>query len=256
MALKRVWIASPNYSSRGGSAVRLVVLHTAEGARTYQSLGSFFGSSRSQVSSHVGIDDTPNTIGEYVKPSNKAWTAAAYNPVAIQAELCGFASWKPSDWADHQTMLRNTAAWIAEECARYGLPIVKLTASQAQSGGRGICQHVDLGAGGGGHWDCGPSFPMDTVIAMAKGAPAPAAPTPSPSPKPPPAVLAQGDPNMIAVGQMKDGRFEVFVEAQPAKAGEAGEVFHAWNDTTGGWAGGEKGKRIAKWESLGTPGKS
>ena len=32
MSLKRVWIASPNYSSRSGSGVRLVVVHTAEGA--------------------------------------------------------------------------------------------------------------------------------------------------------------------------------------------------------------------------------
>jgi D-alanyl-D-alanine carboxypeptidase len=62
-------------------------------------------------------------------------------------------------------------------------------------------------------------------------------------------------PMAIAVGQMKDGRFEVFVEAQPAKAGEAGEVFHAWQAKEGGWAGAVKGKRVARWESLGKPGK-
>jgi hypothetical protein len=247
VALKRVWIPSPNYSSRGGAAVRLVVLHTAEGATTYQSLGNYFASSSSGVSSHVGIDDTPNTVGEYVRPPDKAWTAANYNPAAIQAELCAFAAWTPSQWAAHPTMLENTAAWIAEECARHGLPCVKLTASEAQGSGRGVCQHADLGAGGGGHWDCGPSFPIDDVISMARGGSGPPTPTP-------PAVLAQEDPNMIAVGQMKDGRFEVFVEAQPAKAGQAGEVWHAWNAQGGGWAGGVEGKRIAKWESLGTPG--
>ena len=42
MSLKRVWMASPNYSGRGGAAVRLIVLHTSEGAQTYQSLGSYF----------------------------------------------------------------------------------------------------------------------------------------------------------------------------------------------------------------------
>ena len=31
MALKRVWDPSPNWSSRGGSGVRLVVVHTADG---------------------------------------------------------------------------------------------------------------------------------------------------------------------------------------------------------------------------------
>jgi hypothetical protein len=250
MALKRVWMPSPNYSSRGGSAVRLVVLHTAEGARTYQSLGNFFASSSAAVSSHAGIDDTAGTIGEYVKPPDKAWTCASYNPVAIQAELCGFAAWTPSDWAAHQTMLENTAAWIAEECARYGLPIVKLSASEAQGGGRGVCQHADLGSGGGGHWDCGPSFPIDDVIRMAKGGAAPTPTPPSPLPKPPPGVDAMS----LQLGQMKDGRFEVFCEAQPDKAGQCGEVFHVWQNKDGGWVGGEAGKRTAKWESLGTPG--
>jgi putative chitinase len=44
----------------------------------------------------------------------------------------------------------------------------------------------------------------------------------------------------VAVGQMRDGRFEVFVE-QPS-----GEILHRWNQPGGGWA---------RWASLGTPGK-
>ncbi len=48
------------------------------------------------------------------------------------------------------------------------MPLVRLSAAQAQDGqSKGVCQHVDLGTAGGGHWDCGPSFPMDDVIAMA-----------------------------------------------------------------------------------------
>jgi len=169
---------SPNYSSRGGSAVRLIVLHTAEGATTIQSLGSYFANPASGVSSHVGIDDTPETVGEYVKRGNKAWTAANANPVAVQAELCAFASWSPVQWSSHPVMLSNTAKWIAEEAATFGIPIVKLTPTQAQGNGRGVCQHSDLGSWGGGHWDCGPSFPIDQVISMASGSPAP--PTVSP----------------------------------------------------------------------------
>jgi hypothetical protein len=168
MALKRVWIPSPNYSSRGGSSVRLIVLHTAEGARTYQSLGSFFGSSSSGVSSQVGIDDTPNTIGEYVTRGSKAWTQGNANPVAVSAELCAFANWSSTEWSKHAVMLANTAAWIAEEAAIFKIPLVKLTPSQAQGSGRGICQHIDLGRWGGGHVDCGPAFPIDSVIAAAK----------------------------------------------------------------------------------------
>jgi peptidoglycan hydrolase-like protein with peptidoglycan-binding domain len=169
MALKRVSIPSPNYSSRGGSKVRLIVLHTAEGATTYQSLGNYFANPSSQVSSHVGIDDTANTVGQYVQRPNKAWTAANANPYSVQAELCAFAKWGASDWSKHQTMLKTTAAWVAEEAAAFGIPIVKLTAGQAQGGSSGVCQHADLGSAGGGHWDCGGSFPIDDVIRMAKG---------------------------------------------------------------------------------------
>ena len=93
MPLNRVWMPSPNYSSRGGAGVRLIVLHTAEGSKTYQSLGNYFASSSSGVSSHVGIDDTPNTVGEYVRRDQKAWTQGNANPVAVSASLCAFAAW-------------------------------------------------------------------------------------------------------------------------------------------------------------------
>ena len=165
----RVWIPSPNWSTRS-AAVRLVVLHTAEGSRTYQSLGSYFSSASVDASSHVGIDDTPGVIGEYVHRDRAAWTQAAANGYSVAAELCGFASWTPADWSAHPVMVSNAAAWVAEECAHYGIPVVRLTAAQAQDGhSRGVCQHVDLGAAGGGHWDCGPDFPMDSLMAMAAG---------------------------------------------------------------------------------------
>lgn len=173
MTLRRVWMPSPNYSSRGGATVRLIVIHASEGATTFRSLGNFFANPSSGVSSHTGIDNTPNEIGEYVNRSNKAWTAANANPVSVQTELCtpsgASANWSRADWNRNPVMLQNCAAWIAEEAAAYGIPIVRLTAAQAQSNGRGVCQHSDLGAWGGGHYDCGPNFPIDDVIAMAAG---------------------------------------------------------------------------------------
>ena len=167
--LARQWIGSPNYSNRGGQAVRLIVLHTAEGARTIQELGNFFANPASGVSSHTGIDDSPGIIGEYVRPEHKAWTAGNANPVAVQAELCAFAEWSPGEWDQHEQMLMNCADWLAEESARFGIPLVKLSAGEATGSGRGVCQHNDLGSWGGGHWDCGPGFPIDAVIDAARG---------------------------------------------------------------------------------------
>lgn len=168
MALNRVWIGSPNYSSRGGG-VRLVVVHTAEGALTFQSLGNFFANPSSGVSSHTGIDDTPGTIGEYVRRENKAWTQGNANPYSVATELCAFAGWSPAEWDAHPVMLENCGKWIAEECAHFKIPLRRLSAAEAQSGNAGVCGHNELGAAGGGHWDPGPSFPWDRVLAIAGG---------------------------------------------------------------------------------------
>ena len=177
MALSRVWLPSPNYSSRGGSGVRLIVVHTTEGAQDIYALGNFFASSSAGVSSHVGTDNKrQGVIGEYVSRGNKAWTQGNANPVCVACEMCtpagAAAGWSRDYWLNHQGwMLDNTAAWVAEEAAKHGIPIVALSASQAQGSSRGVCQHRDLGSWGGGHSDCGNGFPMDYLINKAGGTP-------------------------------------------------------------------------------------
>ena len=169
MTLKRIAIPSPNYSSRGGTPVRLCVIHTAQGAADIHSLGAFFSNPAAGVSSHTGIDDTPNTCAEYVPPGFKAWTAAAANPYAIQTELCAWAEWSSAEWHAHPQMLANCAAWIAEECARFGIPLRALSAAQAQGGHAGVCDHAALGSDGGGHWDIGSGLTVGELVEMAAG---------------------------------------------------------------------------------------
>jgi hypothetical protein len=210
---------SPNYSSRGGAGVRLIVLHTAEGARTIESLGSFFANSNSQVSSQVGADDQLGKVGEYVSRSNKAWTQAEFNPVATSIELCGFASWTTGQWKnEHHNMLANCAAWIAEEAAHFAIPITRLSASGAQGSGRGVCQHVDLGSRGGGHHDCGTGFPMDYVLDMARGN--------VPAPRPPEEEIMA-----VACGTQGNGLPFVVYER------DDGNLFYTWQGKDGKWHG-------------------
>lgn len=184
MSLNRVWMPSPNFNV-GNNGVRLVVIHSSEGAQTYQSLGNFFSQSSAQASSHVGIDDqVRGTIGEYVRQPNSAWTASNANMVAVQGELCtpsgASDNWSRNTWLAHDTMLRNLADWIIESCDRNNIPKVYLTPAQAQGNGRGICQHRDLGAWGGGHHDCGPNFPIDYVMGLVTGGVTEAEPTEEP----------------------------------------------------------------------------
>jgi len=240
MALKRVWIPSPNYSSRGGSGVRLVVVHTAEGARSFRDLGNFFASSSAGVSSHVGIDDERGSIGEYVSRANKSWTQSNFNPQAVSVELCAApisssaacgANWSADEWNKHDGMLANLADWIREECDHYGLPKEKISSGAAQGSGKGVCGHVDLGAGGGGHWDPGPNFPWNRVMDMVRGGSGGAS--------------TQEDEEMVASALSAAGNFHVFVASGKS-------VKYTWQkkgETS--WEGGAPGRSIAGLKAFG-----
>jgi hypothetical protein len=169
-------ISSPNRSARGSLPVRLIVVHTAEGARTVTELGNYFANASVQASSHVGIDDTG--LEQYVPYSEAAWTILSANPISDNAELCGFAAWTRDVWlTQHMPMLRNAAAWIRGRCQARGIPIVKLTPAQVAAGQAGVCGHWDwtVGMKDGTHTDPGSNFPWDVVMSLAAQTPSPAA---------------------------------------------------------------------------------
>jgi N-acetylmuramoyl-L-alanine amidase-like protein len=150
-----------NQSSRGGLKPRIIVLHTTEGHNRpgltdLDGLVRFFDSPSSQASSHVANDAEGNDA-RMVPDDAKAWTQAAFNAVALSIEQIGFAA--QTTWPEAQ--LRNTASWVAHWSQRWDIPLVRSTTL-------GVCQHVDLGASGGGHHDCGSDYPFDRVVALAR----------------------------------------------------------------------------------------
>lgn len=181
----RQWMGIPSYStSRGG--VRLIVVHGTAGATTIQSLYNFTSNPANQASYHCAADNhAQNRVAEYVKRHHSAWGQAAANSVSICCAACvpaGAENWARDYWLSRQGwVLDSIASWIAEEARAYGLPIVKLSASQAQGTGRGVCGHADLGgwgSGGQGRSDPGYHFPWDYVLARASGGKPPASSTP------------------------------------------------------------------------------
>jgi len=186
MAPSREWHATSNYSA--GGAKRLLVLHTTEGFTGTNGMRDCAAYFQGDVgaSSHVIIDNYhPGIICEGVKRDKAAWTQCGYNSAAISAEQCGYASWSRDTWLnDKEPLLRNTAAWLAEESAATGIPLVKISASAAQGTGTGVCYHSDLGTAGCGHSDPGPGYPIDIVLGWATGSPV--TPPPSPGTAPPP----------------------------------------------------------------------
>jgi len=187
VTLTREWHPSPSYSSRGGAGVRLIVVHTSAGATSNPNLANFLCGSNG-VSYHISVDNVSGGQSapfcyEYVTRGNKPWANCNYNGVSITGCFCttpeGGAGWSRDYWLSAQDRaLWNMAAWVREESDYFGIPLVALSASQAQGSGRGVCQHADLGSNGCGHSDCGTGFPMDELIRRAKGG------TPPPEPEP------------------------------------------------------------------------
>jgi hypothetical protein len=170
MALKRVWTPSGNYS--GGGTKRLLVIHSMEGFTgpngAYDCAKYFQGDNG--ASSQVCIDNNRGTIWECVSRTYGSWTQCSYNSVSISAEQSGYGSWSRDYWLNNRNnQLQNVAEWLAEESAKTGIPLNDLSASQAQSGGRGVVYHSELGYDGCNHSDPGAGWPIDVVLQMARG---------------------------------------------------------------------------------------
>ena len=122
------------------------------------------------ASSQVCIDNNRGKIWECVSRGNGAWTQCGYNSESDSVEQSGYASWTKDYWLTNRSnQLHNIADWLAEESKKLGIPLIKLNASQAQGTGKGICYHSDLGSTGCGHSDPGSGWPLNEVIAWAKG---------------------------------------------------------------------------------------
>ncbi len=134
---------SPNFSSRYGNRVRLIVVHDCEGS--FAGSVSWFSQARSQVSAHIVLSEDGARAVQMVAFANKAWHACAFNPFSEGIEAAGYAA-KGLGAAEWQAL----AAIVAFRMHENGIPCQVASAS---NGWTGFCQHVDLGAAGGGHHD-------------------------------------------------------------------------------------------------------
>lgn len=161
-------------SSRNGRRVSKIVVHTAEGARTKESLYRYFDQPDVQASSHVGID--AGGVATWIDRSRAAWTLRNGNPYSVNAEICGFSRWSRQQWLSTGTvdgcrnprqMIRNTAAWIVREAKALGLPLHRLSVTEWRQGKDGYADHDTYTKAtlDGSHWDVGKGFPWDVLAA-------------------------------------------------------------------------------------------
>jgi hypothetical protein len=70
-----IWRASPNYSSRNGSAVSLVVIHSCEGA--YSGCWGWLRNSSAGASAHYVVSESGGEVTQLVREASRAWHVAA-----------------------------------------------------------------------------------------------------------------------------------------------------------------------------------
>jgi len=157
------------FSSRLGERVRLVVIHTSEGARDVDSLAAFLNRPGVHASYHGAVDDT--RFEQYVDYTQAAWALRNGNQESDNLCLCGFASWSRAEWLRHPRMLELTAAWITQRCLARDLPVRRLTDPEVgqvmrnphHPGGWTDHHGYTVGTGDGTHWDVGENFPFEAV---------------------------------------------------------------------------------------------
>jgi N-acetylmuramoyl-L-alanine amidase len=183
-------IPSPNYRAGRIKPVRLIVLHTAEtpcepgravGIATYLARPSV------QASAHYCVD--PLTTVQGVQEEDTAWAAPGANADGIQIEQAGYAGFTAADWAGvnpQQMITGQLVPLVAGICTRWGIPPVALDTAGVLSGAVGITTHVCVSEAYGlsDHWDCGPAYPLDAVVAQVAAFLEPSPPVPPEPPTP------------------------------------------------------------------------
>ncbi len=108
-----LWVASPNFSSRAGTAITAVAIHTMQGS--YSGSISWFQNNTSNASAHYMIRSSDGQITQMVREVNKAWHAGTANPYTVGIEHEGFvnnASW-------YTTAMYTASANLTKDiCAR------------------------------------------------------------------------------------------------------------------------------------------
>lgn len=152
--------------------IRLLAIHTAEGARTDESLADFCDRMNDR-SYHDGCDD--NSITRMVPHKYSAWHLRGGNSLSLGFCTTGFADWSRATWMNHPKMLRSCAWWLEKESHDHNVRLVKLSSAEVgkvvrDRQGSGVCGHIDYtkGTGDGTHWDPGYNFPWDYVMGLAR----------------------------------------------------------------------------------------
>ena len=163
-----------------------IIIHTTEssGGTTATDVARYQQSPSASGSYTMLVDKFRNTVrsndDNFVPWAAGSWQA---NSRYIHVAVTGEARYSRETWSGaYLPAIEELATIVAHTAREYGIPLVRLTADQLHRGVKGIAGHNECSKafGGSDHWDPGPNFPYDIVIAMARGLPGEPAPMPAP----------------------------------------------------------------------------
>ena len=143
---KLIQTPSPNQSSRRGVQPSLVVWHETAGA--YNGACSWLCNPDANASAHLVVREDGKEATQLVHIADKAWHAVAFNSQGIGIE---HANVTPKGYSTEK-QLQVSARIFGWFCVTYKIPPRWSRDGRAP----GVCRHLDLGAAGGGHTQCGP----------------------------------------------------------------------------------------------------
>jgi hypothetical protein len=168
--------AANDSGPRKASAIRLVVIHSAEAADSFggdtsaEGVANYFSRSSTQASTQLAVDrdSCVRMLPDLVIP----WGASGANYDGLHVELCGYARWSSAEWKQRRRLLERAAWKVAKWCWQYSIPARWLTDRQVANGtARGLTTHKQVNDvfKRGVHWDPGPGFPRDHFLELVKG---------------------------------------------------------------------------------------
>lgn len=153
-------------SGRRKSAPTLIVLHSTEGP-TAQSAVNTFVQPGAGGSTHVVVGE--DGIFQGLDDEMVACGAPGANEQGLHIELAGYASWTQAQWLSRQKTLACAARIVGAWSSRYGIPLRFVDAEGLKAGQSGVTTHAEVSKAfrKTDHWDPGPNFPVDHLLALA-----------------------------------------------------------------------------------------
>lgn len=147
-----------------------IIVHTTENQPGTPAINVLTYQANSRTGSYHRLVDATGQITLANTDDWQTWSVGNKgNDIALHVSLVAYAKMNRAEWLAQPKMLEGAARVIAYWARTYDIPLVKLSREELGAGRYGVAGHLEAQVWGNtDHWDPGPGFPYDVVLARAK----------------------------------------------------------------------------------------